>query len=65
MTFLVIFASESYLERAKIRIAEYYLMILFALFGMLIMVIFPRQNDNFQHVHMLIPTWFKHVYVVV
>lgn len=38
VTFLVIFSSEKYIEEAKIRIAEYYLMLLLALFGMLIMV---------------------------
>jgi len=38
LTLLVISVSERYLEVTRIRIAEYYLMLLFALFGMLLMV---------------------------
>ncbi len=38
VTFMVIFVSERYIELLKMRIAEYYLMLLFALFGMMLMV---------------------------
>lgn len=37
ITFLVIAVSEKFIERVNIRIAEYYLMLLFALFGMMLM----------------------------
>ncbi|MBS1262415.1 MAG: NADH-quinone oxidoreductase subunit N [Calditrichaeota bacterium] len=37
ITFLVVLVSEHYIERLNIRIAEYYLLLLFSLFGMLLM----------------------------
>lgn len=37
VTFLVIAVSETYIDRMKIRIAEYYLLMLFSLFGMMLM----------------------------
>ncbi|HEB84849.1 MAG TPA: NADH-quinone oxidoreductase subunit N [Bacteroidetes bacterium] len=37
ITFLVVAVSERYLDLARIRIAEYYLMLLFSLFGMMLM----------------------------
>ncbi|MDP8206960.1 MAG: NADH-quinone oxidoreductase subunit N [Candidatus Electryonea clarkiae] len=38
ITFIIIYVSEKYIGLAKIRIAEYYLMLLLALFGMMLMV---------------------------
>jgi len=38
VTIFIVFVSEDYIERARIRIGEYYLMILFSLFGMMLMV---------------------------
>ena len=37
ITLLIISVSEKYIELARIRIAEYYLMLLFSLFGMMLM----------------------------
>lgn len=38
ITIFIVFVSEGFLERARIRIGEYYLMLLFSLFGMELMV---------------------------
>ncbi len=38
ITFLIVAVSERYIELSRIRIAEYYLMFLFTLFGMMLMV---------------------------